>query len=334
MNAANGRRRRVFLRRPDFFQELNDEKFYRRFRFSKDTVRYIIDLIRDEIEPITQRSHSIGADLQVFIALRFYAIGCFQETAGELSGVSQATVCRVVKRVSRCLAHLKRRFIYMPTGHERADVRRGLRDIAGLPEIVGVIDCTHVRIKRPSVPNYRAFRNRRGVYSINVQLVCDHRMRIRNVVARWPGSVHDSRIFQNSRLSKICEAGQLRGHLIGDSGYRCSEYLLTPVLRPQNDQEERYNEAHASTRNVIERCNGLLKVKFKCLSCDSRMRLNKDTTMTVIVAACVLHNIAIDRNDLDIYDDDIQIENNNNQNNAPQNQQGNAYRRRFIARHF
>ena len=35
---------------------------------------------------------------------------------------------------------------------------------------------------------------------MNVQTVCSHDLKFTHIVARWPGSVHDSRIFRNSSL--------------------------------------------------------------------------------------------------------------------------------------
>ena len=49
--------------------------------------------------------------------------------------------------------------------------------------------------------------NRRSVHSINVhvfstvKIICDAAYMINNVEAKWPGSVHDSRIFRESTLS-------------------------------------------------------------------------------------------------------------------------------------
>ena len=39
------------------------------------------------------------------------------------------------------------------------------------------------------------FRNRKGYFSLNTQVVCDHNMKIIDIVSRWPGSVHDATIF-------------------------------------------------------------------------------------------------------------------------------------------
>lgn len=44
------------------------------------------------------------------------------------------------------------------------------------------------------------FRNRKSVFSMNVQAVCDSQLILMNVVARWPGSTHDATIFNHSEL--------------------------------------------------------------------------------------------------------------------------------------
>ena len=89
-----------------------------------------------------------------------------------------------------------------------------------------------------------AFVNRKQFYSINVQAVCDSDAFITNIVARWPGSTHDSRIFENSNIADKLRDGALDGILVGDSGYACRAYLLTPILKPKNAGEVRYNTAH------------------------------------------------------------------------------------------
>lgn len=52
------------------------------------------------------------------------------------------------------------------------------------------------------------YRNRKGYFSINVQIVGDARLRIRDIVARWPGSTHDATIFANSHIRARHENGE------------------------------------------------------------------------------------------------------------------------------
>ncbi|CAH2004518.1 unnamed protein product [Acanthoscelides obtectus] len=95
------------------------------------------------------------------------------------------------------------------------------------------------------------FRNRKGYFSLNVQTVSDAKLKILNIVCRWPGSTHDSAIFQNSRLCYQFETGvHAAGLLLGDNGYPLKvrymiyiinnilvtqplNYLMTPFLSPQ-----------------------------------------------------------------------------------------------------
>ncbi|KAK3888199.1 hypothetical protein Pcinc_007730 [Petrolisthes cinctipes] len=92
-------------------------------------------------------------------------------------------------------------------------------------------------------------------------------------------------------IYQALEAGEYPGHLLGDSGYPCRHYLLTPLLNPQGRKEEKYNRSHIQTRNTIERAFGVLKKRFACLG--KVMRTKQDTTKAIIVACFVLHNLAV-----------------------------------------
>ena len=80
-----------------------------------------------------------------------------------------------------------------------------------------------------------AFVNRKQFCSINVQAVCDSDAFITNIVARWPGSTHDSRNFEYSKIADKLRDGALEGILVGDSGCACRAYLITPIVKPKND---------------------------------------------------------------------------------------------------
>ena len=172
--------------------------------------------------------------------------------------------------------------------------------------MIGAIDCTQVRIICPDKENAMTFVNRKQFYSINVQAVCDSDAFITNIVARWPGSTYDSRIFENSNIADKLRDGVLDGILLGDSGYAYRAYLLTPILKPKNAREMRYNTAHRRTTCIIERCFGLLKRRFPCLHLGLRTALAN--TLVIIVATAVLHNFALIHRGQD-FDEDIEDEN-------------------------
>ena len=120
-----------------------------------------------------------------------------------------------------------------------------------LPGVTGTIDCTHVPIQSPGGQDGEIYRNRKWCFSINVQLICDCSGYISDVVARWPGSVHDSTIFDNSHVRALLETCQEEGYLVGDSGYACRRYLLTPLLSPISNAEQAYNRAHADQPETV-----------------------------------------------------------------------------------
>ena len=115
-----------------------------------------------------------------------------------------------------------------------ADVKRKFYDVGHFPGVIGAIDCTHVRITCPNNENAMAFVNRKQFYSINFQAVCDSDAFITNIVANWPGSTYESRIYENSNIADKLRNGALDGILFGDSGYTCRAYLLIPILNPKN----------------------------------------------------------------------------------------------------
>ncbi|XP_045106664.1 putative nuclease HARBI1 [Portunus trituberculatus] len=122
--------------------------------------------------------------------------------------------------------------------------------------------------------------NRKRYHSINVQVVFDAKYRIIDLEAKWPGSVHDSRILNESGLKTMFETGVVPAgcHLLGDSGYGSKTWLLTPYLRPQPGYQLHYN---------------------------SEIRVTPPAKVCKIIFVCgVLHNICKQRNIQLLLEDD------------------------------
>jgi hypothetical protein len=103
-------------------------------------------------------------------------------------------------------------------------------------------------------------------------------------------------------------------------------YILIPLRTPVTLSERRYNRCHIKTRNFVERTIGILKRRFGCLA--NKLRYDPQMACNIIVACCVLHNLAILHNEPLTFEPDPQafepIE--YIANNGP----GNAYRRGLI----
>lgn len=110
------------------------------------------------------------------------------------------------------------------------------------------------------------------------------------MVARWPGSAHDSTIF-NQCLQRAKFEDRTYGDfvLLGDSGYGLSRFMMTPFDAPVARGQQLFNESQIRTRNCIERLFGVWKRRFPILALGMRVKVKK--AIPIIVACAVLHNI-------------------------------------------
>lgn len=113
--------------------------------------------------------------------------------------------------------------------------------------------------------------------------------------------------------------------LLGDSGYANSGYMLTPLTSPSSPAERSYQRAHITTRNPVERTFGVAKRRFPALAIG--LQIDVQTSLSVIVACFILHNIAILNNDSvddfeTVHEDEFppEVENSDNQNADSRNQ--------------
>uniref|UniRef100_A0A914UIY3 Putative nuclease HARBI1 n=1 Tax=Plectus sambesii TaxID=2011161 RepID=A0A914UIY3_9BILA len=102
-------------------------------------------------------------------------------------------------------------------------------------------------------------------------------------------------------ISKTFEQGRKTGILLGDAGYACKHYLLTPYDRARNRAEGRFNKRHAKQRVLIEQAFGCLKRRFHVLHGEIRLP-DPAKVCAVVIACCVLHNLATRRSLPDFFD--------------------------------
>ena len=145
-------------------------------------------------------------------------------------------------------------------------------------------------------------------------MTCDHQLMVTSVDAKWPGSVHDSRIFRESTLCQqflqgvaqytrsltvnVDEVtdhimffliGRYDGLIVGDRGYACMQFLMTPYGDPQTPSEACFNRALSTCRVKIEMTFGVIQARFNCLC---GLRVKPERASQIITACVVLHNIA------------------------------------------
>ena len=327
--------RRINYLALDVISLYNNEEFHQRFRMKKESMRELIRMIEGKLTWESNRNYPFPPDIQVITAIRVFRSGSFQQINGDLYSISQPSVSRIVKRVAKAYASVFNEYVQFPRQNELPKIRAEFYDIAKFPGVIGAIDCTHVQIKVNGEENIERFRNRKGKVTLNIQAICDANMKFTNMVIRWPGSVHDSRIFRTSEIRFKLENDPVNGWLLGDSGYACVSYLMTPLLNPKTPKERKYNVSHIKTRNIIERTFGAWKKKFNILKIGIQTKI--ETSINIIGACAVIWNKLKDLDDCASEDNDdpfVSDESFANLREINEHSNGFEARQDIINRHF
>lgn len=86
-----------------------------------------------------------------------------QDDAGDIHGLSQATVSRICAKVARAIAKLANDKIKMPaTVQDEVKVSKQFKEIRNFPTVIGAIDGTHIRIRKTGGDLAQYYINQKG----------------------------------------------------------------------------------------------------------------------------------------------------------------------------
>ncbi|XP_065355967.1 putative nuclease HARBI1 [Calliphora vicina] len=277
--------------------ELPQTLFEKYYRVNKPAFTYLLDVLTSHCQP-RMKSFAVSPLVKLSATLRFFAEGGYQTGIGKDCDVSlaQCSLSKVLTEVIDIFEeHLCTNWITFPkTDEEKRKIALAMYIKNGIPSVMGCVDGTHVRIIAPS-NNKHLYYNRKGYYSLNVMLVCDHELRILYVDASHPGACHDSFIWNTGELRLHLEQEYLRGcnnyWLLGDAGYPLEPWLMTPHRTPEEGSAAmKFNEIHVKARNVIERTNG---DRWRCTIGARELHYAPKKAAKIINVCCALHNICI-----------------------------------------
>ncbi|XP_053552478.1 putative nuclease HARBI1 [Bombina bombina] len=282
--------------------DVTDEYLMTNYGFSRQFIDYLVELLSGSLTRPTQRSRAISPETQIMAALGFYTSGSFQTRMGDTIGISQASMSRCVTNVTDALVERAPQFIHFP--REEGSIQR-LKDefynVAGVPGVLGVVDCTHVTIKAPNAEDL-SYVNRKGLHSLNCLLACDAQGLLLWAETHQPGSIQDNVALHQSGLCSLFETDmQKQGWLLAGNSFLLCPWLMTPMQIPDSPSEYRYNMAHSATHSIMERTLRALRLRFRCLDgSKATLQYSPEKSAQIVLACCILHNIAL-QHGLDIW---------------------------------
>ena len=289
-----------------YFEKLSDTDCIDLYRLDKAGINYFTQRIEDHHLIRRKTKAGLPAKIQLLVALRYFSTGnslrSLQRTAD--LNLSHGAVENCIKNVSIALSSLSKSDVcYSWDALSTSIIKQGFAEYGMFPGVLGAIDGTKIKIKSPPIDEDSYVGRHPGHY-INCQVICDSKLKFLDAVARWPGSVNDSVIWDNCAFNKKLDSflksmpTQYKGWLIGDSGYSQREEMMIPFLECTNSAEEVFNKCHKRSRSVVERAIGVLKSRFRCLCKQSggAIRFDETTACLIFISCVVLHNYCIDRN--------------------------------------
>ncbi|XP_059050142.1 uncharacterized protein LOC131845122 [Achroia grisella] len=281
-----------------------DSEFKNRMRMSRKTT---LSLIGDLEKSGFIASHKFGLKplepkLCFYIFLSFIASTEPLTPMATRFDISISSTFRVIRRVVAWILTKLNDAVKWPQGYnEIKTVCDTFHNKTGISNIVGVIDCTHIRIEKPKNP--REYCNPRGYFSLILQATIDANMRFTNIFCGEPGSSNCSRVLKKSPLYNTASQNRnsLFPHntfLIGHSGYPSLPWLVPPFRENKRltNQQRDFNSLHSSTRKLSDKAFHALKRRFRRIKLFTVYRNIAFITDT-IVAACILHNYCLNEND-------------------------------------
>ncbi|XP_052276849.1 putative nuclease HARBI1 isoform X2 [Dreissena polymorpha] len=199
----------------------SDMEFKSHFRMQRST----FEALCREVAPSMQRERSMTVNTRLLATIWMLSNKeCYRSVADRF-GISKGTLHLTVIQTCQTLSNLKDKYIKFPEARrEMLSLAEGFRVRCGFPGVVGAVDGTHIPIPAP-ISEFRAsFINRKGLSSMQLQVVCDSNLRFLDTYTGWPGSVHAC--MGTARFSNLLKNCQTNSMSLGILPIHCLHTFL------------------------------------------------------------------------------------------------------------
>ncbi|XP_061497331.1 putative nuclease HARBI1 [Anopheles gambiae] len=186
---------------------------------------------------------------------------------------------------------------------QQQEARRYFFGKSGIPGVVMCADGTHIKIIAPQNDRDQHY-NRKGFYSLNALIVCDHKLTVRFVNAKFSGANHDSHIWNvcgiDNFFAEKNQNGEAGYFVLADAAYSSKPWLITPKRNPApGSPDADYNTKHSQGREIVERTIGMIKNRFRCILGARQLHYTPEKATQITNVCCILHNMCISYDSVD-----------------------------------
>ena len=258
----------------------------------------------------TNMRQTIPVEKRVAIRLLRLAKGDSFNSISLSMGVGESTVVGICRDFENAVVALKDRYVVFPkTELETAIEMDAFEEKYGIPQILGVIDGSHIKIRAPFDCPEDYF-DRKKDHSITLQGIVNSSLEFIHASVGYPGSIHDARVMrlsglfddaENERIltgpSRVLNGNAVRPLIAADSAYPASNWLIKPfpstAAMPRD--HKRFNKKFSGMRVIVERAFGILKGRWRILNETNYQTIDKIPNVTM--ACVILHNFCIQEKD-------------------------------------
>ena len=287
---------------------LNNKEFQQAYRLTRAEFEGLCQKIRLRRREAGPRQYTGGIQLRLALGatLRFLAGGQWSDIA-RLHGMRKAAFYKHIWRTLPAIVAV------LPGNVDWSDpevIRRlkeqcrdcGCRRTRAFDNCVGYIDGVIIGTERPVAGTVRNVRDywcdRKKMYGVNVQVICDAHLRITHMSCKHGGATHDSTAIKHTSFGNFLLDGGLERHgvfLVGDAAYRRVRSILTPFSRVERlgSPKDNFNYVLSSKRCSAERVLGAMVRRWGILWRSLRFTFRKNCL--VLEAVRRLHNVCRER---------------------------------------
>jgi hypothetical protein len=287
---------------------LSDDEFLQKYRMSRKNFKIVLDKIKDHSvfqEQNKRRQAPPAHQLMVFLKyVGTEGTGASNSNQRSTFAIGYGTASLYRTRVMKALRSLSDEYIRWPDENERLDIAREIQHLFHFPHCVAIADGTLLPLAfEPHSLDAPDYSGRKYGYSLSTMIICDHKRRIRHYLAGFPGSVHDNRIWKETKLYKLPDQYfSHREYCVGDSAFENDKFMVSAFKKPKDrvipEKHVKFNEKLAKMRIISEHCIGILKGRFPWLRSirltvtDNKRSLKK--ILQMLEATIILHNMLIE----------------------------------------